>query len=413
MNIFFSGIGGVGIGPLAEIALDAGYKVMGSDMQSSSMTDLLTRRGVEIEIGSQDGMFLESKHNLSPIDMYVHTSALSNNHPELLKAKALGIKTAKRDDLLASLIKDKRQKLIAVSGTHGKTTTTGMLIWAMKQYKLPVSYSIGTTISFGPSGLFDPNSDYFVYECDEFDKNFLSFQPEIAIITSLDYDHPDTYPTENEYFKSFKQFGDQSKKIICWKDQHSELFDDKKTIKLDKKNSVDIKLAGNHNRENAKLALEALKIINPNFKQELLESFPGTNRRFEKLDTNLYSDYGHHPVEIKATLQMAKELSENVVLVYQPHQNIRQHHIKDEYKDQFEEAEKIYWLPTYLSREDPNLPILNSNQLIQNISNKKSIVLAKLDDDLWDKIQKDRISGKLIVLMGAGDIDSWVRKKLS
>ena len=412
MNIFFSGIGGVGIGPLAEIALDAGYSVCGSDTNSSPLTDLLINRGVLIEIGSQDGIFLELQNNNLKIDMYVHTSALPSNHPELLKAKQLGIKTSKRDELLAKIIKDKNQKLIAVSGTHGKTTTTGMLIWAMKELAIPVSYSIGTTISFGPSGLFNQASEYFVYECDEFDKNFLSFDPEIAIITSLDYDHPDTYPTEKDYFDAFKLFGDKSKKIICWEDQHSELFDDNKSTKLNKDTTIDIKLAGKHNRENALLAFQALKIINSNTDISSLESFPGTNRRFEKLRDNLYSDYGHHPIEIKATLQMAKELSSQVVLVYQPHQNIRQHHIKNEYKDQFEDAEKIYWIPTYLSREDPNLPILTPQELTENITNKQSIVFSNLDDKLWSDVQQDITNGKLVIFMGAGDIDSWLRNKI-
>lgn len=412
MNIFFSGIGGVGIGPLAEISLDAGYIVTGSDMHKSVMTDLLSARGVTIEIGSQDGSFLQSQHAMFPVTMYVHTSALPANHPELLKAKELGIKTAKRDELLARIIKDKNQKLIAIAGTHGKTTTTGMMIWAMKQLDIPVSYSIGTTMSFGPSGLFDPKSDYFVYECDEFDENFLSFNPEISIITSIDYDHPDTYPTEKDYLESFKKFGEQSKKIICWKDQHSELFNNQKSTVLDKSNITDIKLPGRHNRENAQLVIETLSNIKPGFNKNIIDTFPGTNRRFEKLAENLYSDYGHHPVEIKASLQMAKELSDSVVLVYQPHQNIRQHNIKDMYTNQFEDAEKIYWLPTYLSRENPNLQILEPRELTTKITNQQSIVYSDLNEELWKQIETDRAAGKLVICMGAGDIDDWVRKNL-
>jgi UDP-N-acetylmuramate--alanine ligase len=145
----------------------------------------------------------------------------------------------------------------------------------------------------------------------------------------------------------------------------------------------------------------------------ILTSFPGTNRRFEKLADNLYSDYGHHPVEIAATLQMARELSDHVVLVYQPHQNIRQYMIRDLYTDQFELAEKVYWLPTYLSREDPNLRVLNPEELIKNISNKDDIVIADLNDELWDNIEKARSDGKLVICMGAGTIDSWVRGKLA
>jgi len=157
MKIYFSGIGGVGLGPLAEIAYDAGYTVIGSDMSKSLTTDELRKRGIEIEF-NQDGSFLKSSHQDQPIDWFIYTSALPETHPELLLAKELGIKTAKRDELLAHIIKEKNLKLIAIAGTHGKTTTTGMLVWAFKLLNVPVSYSVGSTLSFGPSGMFDPES---------------------------------------------------------------------------------------------------------------------------------------------------------------------------------------------------------------------------------------------------------------
>jgi UDP-N-acetylmuramate--alanine ligase len=174
-----------------------------------------------------------------------------------------------------------------------------------------------------------------------------------------------------------------------------------------------LKIAGVHNRRNATLVQTAVRILG--FTQptdNIINNFPGTDRRFEKLADNLYSDYGHHPVEIAATLQMAREVSKNIVLVYQPHQNIRQHEIKNQYTSQFELAEKIYWLPTYLSREDPNLPILQPNDLIQNITNKDDVQIADFNDDLWQSIQNARTAGKLVLCMGAGKIDSWVRNKL-
>src|SRR5690606_17383423 len=175
MNIFFSGIGGVAIGPLCEIALDAGYQVQGSDRHPSLITDRLERRGIPISVGEQDGTYLRERHQLHPIDWLIYTSALPGNHPELQLAKEVGIKTEKRDELIAHIIKEKRLELIAVAGTHGKTTTTGMFVWALKKLGIPVSYSVGTTLSWGPSGVYDSTSKYFVYECDEFDRNFLHF----------------------------------------------------------------------------------------------------------------------------------------------------------------------------------------------------------------------------------------------
>src|SRR5690349_9796017 len=137
MNIYFSGIGGVGIGPLAEIALDAGYSVQGSDGQESPLTRKLEDRGVPISF-NQDGAFLAELHLDTPIDWFVYTSALPANHPELVKAAELGIKTAKRDELLAHIIQEKNLKLIAIAGTHGKTTTTGMLVWTLEKLGIPI-----------------------------------------------------------------------------------------------------------------------------------------------------------------------------------------------------------------------------------------------------------------------------------
>jgi len=127
----------------------------------------------------------------------------------------------------------------------------------------------------------------------------------------------------------------------------------------------------------------------------------------------LYSDYGHHPVEIAATLQLARELSDHVVLVYQPHQNIRQHEIRDQYIDQFELADEIYWLPTYLSREDSNLPILQPSELIKNITNISDIHIANFNDELWNTIKNAQSEGKLVLCMGAGKIDGWLRERLA
>ena len=287
------------------------------------------------------------------------------------------------------------------------------MIWTMKQLGIPISYSVGTTLSFGPSGQFDPKSEYFIYECDEYDRNFLNFRPYLSLITSIDYDHPDTYPTENQYTAAFKAFIVQSEHTILWRadveyivntPDNAWVIDDVLTLPL----------AGAHNRRNATLvskAIEYLSIAKDDDVVTALGTFPGTDRRFERIDDNLYSDYGHHPVEIAATLQLARELSDHVVLVYQPHQNRRQTRVQKDYLDQFELADEIYWLPTYLSREDPDELILTPQDLTQNITNKASVHVAELGDKLWNDIQKARSEGKLVLCMGAGTIDSWVRKR--
>ena len=415
MNIYFSGLGGVGIGPLTEIARDAGETVMGSDLTETLLTKELQSQGVKVHIG-QDGSFLQACHNESPLDWFVYTAALPADHPELLLAKQLGIRTAKRDEFLAEFIKAHNLKLIAISGTHGKTTTTGMTVWVFKQLGIPVSYSIGTTVSFGPSGAFDPQSEYFVYECDEYDRNFLHFSPFISLLPSVDYDHPDTYPTEDDYKAAFRQYINQSELTIAWAKDIDYLAVASDTVwKLRDDEVLDIPLAGEHNRRNATLvykALERLGAADSKAVLDALASFPGTDRRFERIADNLYSDYGHHPEEIAATLQLAREVSDHIVLVYQPHQNWRQHFIKDHYTDQFEAAETIYWLPTYLTRENPGQPVLTPQELTAHLTNKDAVQYAELNDELWEKIQAHRNEGKLVLCMGAGTIDGWVRNKL-
>ena len=417
MNIYFSGLGGVGIGPLTEIARDAGHTVMGSDLAQSLVTEELSAQGVHLTIG-QDGTFLQACHDKTPLDWFVYTAALPADHPELSLAKKLGIRTGKRDEFLAEFIKEHNLKLIAVSGTHGKTTTTGMLVWALKQLRVPASYSVGSTLSFGPSGAYEPTSEYFVYECDEYDRNFLHFSPYLSILTSIDFDHPDTYPTEAEYTEAFRTYIAQSRHTIAW---HKDLEYISQSVSntvwsLTPEDQISTKLPGEHNRRNATLvikALEYLGVANTDERLAALNSFPGTSRRFEKLAEGIYSDYGHHPAEIAATLQMARELSDHVVLVYQPHQNIRQHFIKDQYTNQFEAAERVYWLPTYLTREDPSQAVLTPEDLTVNLTNKNALTFASLDDTLWNDVTNAVNAGKLVLFMGAGTIDDWVRKKLN
>ncbi|MBC7459500.1 hypothetical protein H7200_02175 [Candidatus Saccharibacteria bacterium] len=414
MNIYFSGLGGVGIGPLVEIARDAGHTIMGSDLGETLVTEKLRDQGISVNVG-QDGTFLRASHEATPIDWFVYTAALPADHAELLLAHELGMRVSKRDEFLAYIIQEKDLKLIAIAGTHGKTTTTGMMVWMMQQLGIPISYSVGTTLSFGPSGKFDPASEYFIYECDEYDRNFLNFKPSLSLITSIDYDHPDTYPTESEYTAAFHQFLTQSGHTIMWQSDADYIQGDViDSWILDE--TINLPLAGDHNRRNATLIIKAAEYLSLATYDEAttaLSSFPGTDRRFEKIGENLYSDYGHHPKEIAATLQLAREISDHVVLVYQPHQNRRQTRIKNDYVDQFELADETLWLPTYLSREDPDEPILSPAELIENLTNKSTVTISEFSDELWNTIQKHRSNGALVLCMGAGTIDNWVRERNS
>lgn len=420
MHVYCSGIGGVGIGPLALLALDAGYTVSGSDLQQSEMTDLLDSRGANVAIG-QDGSQIAAAHQNQPIDWFVYSAALPEDHPELVFAKQNNIKLSKRDEFINTLLTEKNLKLIAVSGTHGKTSVTGMITWLFKQLGVPVSYAIGTTISFGPPAQYNPKSEYFVYECDEFDRNFLKFNPTIAVLPSVDYDHSDTYPTQDEYNGAFSDFIGQSGHTLLWADTAEKLYVDSaastEILSRSDPGIATVTLAGAHNRANAWLAVQTLLQLYPELDRSAVLSainqFPGTNRRFEKLQQNLYTDYAHHPTEIAATLQAAKEISKHVVVVYQPHQNVRQHEIVTEggYKDVFSQADHVYWLPTYLSRENKALDTLTPEQLIASTTTPETCEPADMDDNLWQHMQSHISDGSLVIGMSAGNLDHWLRER--
>lgn len=421
MHIYFSGAGGVGIGPLAMLALDSGFKVSGSDLKHSEVSEQLNSRGAKIYIG-QDGSQIESLNKAQPIDWFVYSSALPKNHPELLFAKNNKIKTSKRDEFLNFLLDQNNLRLIAVSGTHGKTTTTAMIIWLFKQLNIPVSYSVGASLSFGPSAQYHAGSEYFIYECDEFDRNFLHFKPYLSVITNIDYDHSDTYVNKTEYNEAFLQFLSQSKRAIIWQDDADQLKQNdlpEVTILSEADPGINqVKLAGQHMRQNGWLAINAFHKLMPKTDEaklnKLMANFPGTGRRFEKLADNLYSDYAHHPTEIAATIKMAKEINPNVIVVYQPHQNIRQHEILKEggYKDSFNGAKKVYWLPTYLSREYQKLDTLSQADLIKTLDDPNLAEPIKMDDNLWQKIQAHQRNDDLVLCMSAGDLDYWIRENL-
>jgi UDP-N-acetylmuramate-alanine ligase len=417
-HIYFSGIGGAGLGPLSQIAQDAGYSVSGSDLNESLFTKQLEKRGIDI-VFEQTKENIEAENLTNPIDWLVYSSALSSKHPELVYAKENGIKISKRDEFLNEFLQGQSLQLIAVAGTHGKTTTTGLLIWAFEQLDIPISYSIGTTINFGPSGKYDPKSKYFIYEADEYDRNFLQFSPEIAVLPSVDYDHADIYKTVDEYKDAFHQFISQSEKTIMFKKTEDYLapinadytaYDHTTTIK-------EISLPGQVRRDDAYLVKQALLQIDDfdeNEINKILSEYPGSGRRFEKLAPGLITDYAHHPTEVKATIEMGLEINPNLVVVYEPHQNERQLQLIDQYKDIFKGIKKLYWLPTYSPPGDreKHAEILQPKDFISKLDNTTAEP-AEMNNKLWKTIEAHIAGGDLVIAMSAGNTDQWLRGKVN
>jgi UDP-N-acetylmuramate--alanine ligase len=424
MHIYFSGIGGAGIGPLALIAHQAGYEVSGSDSQQSQYTSYLEKNGVKLHIGQTKSQ-IEEEHAKNPIDWIVFSSAVfivNPDSPELLFARENNIKISKRDEFLNQIISQKNLKLIAIAGTHGKTTTTSLVVWLFNQLKIPASYSVGAKLSFGPMGKYDKNSSYFIYECDEFDRNFLSFGPHLSIITVIDWDHHDIYPTKELYKQAFKQFIGQSKKTYILKRDNDYLDlpggDNIQVVNQDDQIINSIVLPGLHNRQNALIAVKAIAEelgINTREAINIANKFPGSSRRFERIADNIYTDYAHTPEEIQATIQLAREISDNVVVAYEPLTDRRQHYMKDLYNGVFERAKKVYWLPSYLAREDPNIPVLTPEELIMSLNDKTKATPANKNDKLKYSLMEHAKNGDLVICMAGGgghSLDEWARQNL-
>jgi len=428
MHIYFSGIGGAGIAPLAALAKDAGYDVSGSDIKKTQYFDYLESKGItDLHVGQTDGQ-IANFHLEKPIDWFVYTSALNTvqNHPELEYAKTHGIRTSKRDELLNEILSQKHLKLIAVAGTHGKTTTTAMIIWALQQLNIKSSYLVGATLSFGDMGHFEPGSEYFIYEADEFDRNFLHFNPFFSIISGVGYDHHEIYPTKEDYNQAFRQFLDQSQRAILWNEDAKRLSleqsDEKYTVEDEDNPAIgNIKLAGLYNRRDAWLVIKAVSQITGATVEEVakvMDNFPGVSRRFERIVPNLYSDDAHTPEKIVGAMSVAKETAaaknQKVVVVYEPLTNRRMHYLGREHHSVFDGASAIYWLPSYLAREDPNLPVLTPEELIKNLSPELQQIAhpAQKNEDMRHIIQQHLDQGDLVIGMagGGGDsLDEWLR----
>lgn len=428
MHIYFSGIGGTAIGPLALIAKQAGYEVSGSDKQDSQYIQYLKKHGIAtIHIG-QTRQAIAAVHDKHPIDWFVYSSAVAIENPdaaELKFCREQKIKSSKRDELLNVILQDKKLKLVAIAGTHGKTTTTAMVIWLFKQLKLPVSYSVGAKISFGDMGHYDRKSDFFVYEADEFDRNFLAFEPYLSLITGVSWDHHEIFKTREDYQAAFREFISQSGRTVLWQEDYEYLeFESPANLLVQ---STDnplinvISLKGRYNRLDAWLAIQAVHRLTNTPVAALIKHinrFPGLQRRMEQIVPGLFSDYAHTPEKIRGAMSVAMEMAEEkhqrLIVIYEPLTNRRQHYMLDDYRDCFDGAVKLYWVPSYLAREDPKQRVIPPEELITHLSNPSIAEPAKMSANLKKKIQEHIKNDDMVVAMTGGgghSLDEWLRKE--
>jgi UDP-N-acetylmuramate--alanine ligase len=425
MHVYFLGIGGAGTGPLAEIAAQAGFEVSGSDKQNSSYSDYLKRHGIsDIEIGQSPDL-IKKAHSIKPIDWLVYSPALeteSLGREQLEQAKSLGIKISRTDQFVKEIVELNNLKMVAIAGTHGKTTTTAMIAWLFFALNKPQSYLIPAKVNFGEMGQLTKASEYFIYEADEYDRKFLSFEPYLSLISGVSWDHHEIYPNREEYISAFNDFINQSRKTIIWQSDAEYLNADDNNLIVQDDDSLeinDIKLKGLYNRRDAWLAVMAVhELLNAPITElvSAINRFKGLSRRMEEIYPGLYTDYAHTPEKIKGAMSAASEMAEEngqkLVVIYEPLTNRRQIHMLDDYKDCFNGAIKVYWLPSYLAREDPKDPVLSPEQLISHLTSPEVAEPAQRDEKLLGAIREHLGKGDMIVAMaggGGGSLDEWLR----
>ena len=427
MHVYFSGIGGAGIGPLAEIALQAGFEVSGSDKQETAYIKHLKSAGINRIYIDQSYDQISKVHAEHPVDWLVYSSALpmeQPNAPEIRFAKENGIKESKRDELINYIAQEKKLSLVAVAGTHGKTTTTAMIVWLSYQHQVPISYLLPAKTSFGPMGRYLNGSQYLVIEADEFDRNFLSFNPWLSVISGVSWDHHEIFPTRESYQQAFKEFIGQSQQALIWQDDAAYLgVSESKNLQIQNTSHpmiAKLKLKGLYNRLDGWLALQALLRMTDDPVEQLIGSlnlFPGLSRRMEQIVPGLYSDYAHTPEKIKGAMSVAREMAaangQSIIVIYEPLTNRRQHFMINDYDDSFSGAAQVYWLPSYLAREDPNLRILPPSELISRLRDPTIALPAERNADLKRTIDAHLEKGDMVVAMagGGGDsLDDWLRE---
>lgn len=430
MKIHFIGIGGIGVSALARYYLKRGHIVSGSDLVETEITKALKKEGAKISIGNHKALNVKSNTKL-----VIYTLATEKNNPELKRAERLKVETKTYPQALGDLTK--KYFTIAISGTHGKSTTSSMAAILLKEAGFDPTVLIGTKLKeFCDSNCRVGKSRYLVVEADEYGGAFLNYWPKIIVLTNLEKEHLDYFKNEKNIFNTFKKYINHLRKdgfLILNRDDKNILKlkscikNPKFKIKnysLKQKSDVAkikkvLKVPGIHNISNALAVLNIARILRIPEKTTLkaLSKYKGAWRRFEVIPSKinnitytLVSDYGHHPTEIKATLQAAREKykKKRIILVYQPHQYQRTKLLFKDFIKSFDQADYLILNEIYgvAGREKGSL--LSSKDLVKPINkrwhNKKPVKFIKDQNDILKELSKIIKRGDIVIVMGAGDI---------
>ncbi len=433
-EIYFIGLGGAGMSALAELLLEWGYAVSGSDRQDSPVLERLRGMGATVYIG-------HDASQLSAARLLVYSSAVPADNPELRAARAAGIPCIKRAGFLGQLMVGHRG--IAVAGTHGKTTTTSMIAHVFKSCGLDPTAVVGGTMSNTGRGALSGNGSYFITEADEYDRSFLTLYPRITVLTNLEADHLDIYGDLEELTATFNEFVKHTPftgKII-YNGEDPQLLRAiggayGRTLSFGLKENLDLyaghigaheggsrshifyrgkllgmlalNLPGEHNIKNALATIGVALECGLSFAEisTALETFAGVERRFQfkggVKDCLFYDDYAHHPTEVEAALRAARAgWSRRLVVLFQPHLFSRTRDFYREFARALDVADFVLLAPVYPAREEP-LPGVSSSLIGEELRKPHKVIAH--NGEIVDALAEQCRPGDLVLAMGAGDI---------
>jgi UDP-N-acetylmuramate--alanine ligase len=439
-KIHFVGIGGSGMSGIARIMISEGLDVSGSDARESSITQSLATLGAKVFIGH------DASH-LDGVNLLITSGAISHENPEVKAARESGIEIITRAEALALLMTDKRS--IAVAGTHGKTTTTSMLTVALQSAGLDPSFAIGGLINSSGVNAHLGSGDIFVAEADESDGSFTAYHPFGAIITNIELDHVDHFETIDALYEIFLDFVATIQSggflVLCTDDRGVQMLmkridrNDISIIGYGERESdflisrislqpsesfaritkngkvlpeLHLSIPGLHNILNATAALAVGEKLGAAVGDLLkgLESFTGSRRRFEHKgvinNIEVIDDYGHHPTEIRVTLETAKKYATNgrVLVIFQPHRFTRTQVFATDFAEALTLADKTFVLEVYPASERP-IPGVTS-RLITRSAQTDHIVYQPSMVGVVEDIVQIAEPGDVIMTLGAGDVNS-------
>lgn len=412
-HIHFVGVGGIGMSGLARLFLHEGKEVSGSDGKETPLTQALAAEGVSVA-------YEQSAENITPdMDLVVYTEAMPHDHPELESARQKGIQTVNYFEALGMVAN--QYYLIAVAGTHGKTTTTAMLIDIFEEASFDPSAIVGSLRSKTKSNYRAGKSKYFIVEACEYRRDFLTLNPDVLVITNIEHEHVDYYEDLASVQKAFREFALKVPEdgVIVTNATDPNIVPILAGLPcavMDYRQSLDLSLKlrqpGLHNRQNAAAAASAARFVGIEQRviNEALGNFAGTARRFEyKGDCNnapVYDDYAHHPTEIAASIAGARELHphKRLTAVFQSHTHSRTEELFEDFVRVLSKADRVVLVPIYAARKEEGYT-KTSLDIAEALKQKGVEAVHYMTLEAAALAVEESVSNDDVVLvMGAGDI---------